>query len=380
MRFKTAVIAAFATAALLFAPVSSMAAAPKPGAVCAKLGARAVSAGYRYTCVKTSKKKLVWKKGAKVAVVTPKPIASGEPNPGTPTPSPTTDGALWVRVANGIFNEQLTMKPGKVLQIAFLNSPNATNASAQEFRDSYQSAMTYWSNFIQSDSPIRWVVVTEKDKDWWVKTMTPLADSNWSPGWWGSAHCDQSAKTICGAGDTAADGSPLFTGFVGSQSHWDGQNTVNALHEATHVYQKLLLKKYMNAMPCWYAEGQATLFGIALGQKAQAMDISRARELEQLSQQIPESRTWDATGWATALQDRENFSGECQSTHFGYAAGYLVNEKLMDEFGHQKVMEWERLSASTEDWKGAFAKVFGIKVDAWYRDSAAPYIDSQALN
>ena len=385
---------ALATICLSLAVIqdSAQAASPMQGEKCVKVGITQIvttiqlnkmAKNTKFTCIKTGKS-LVWNKGVLVKAAprpvapaapnpAPKPIASGEPNPSAPN----ANEAIWLRVAQSIYNELLTSKPAKIQRIDFINSPTSTKPNAQAFRDAYQGAMTYWSNFAVSDVPIKWLVVTESDKDWWLKTMKPLADRNWDPGWWGSTHCDQGPTTICGAGDTGVDGAPLFTGFVGTRSSWTGQNTVNALHEATHVYQKIQLKGYMNAMPCWYAEGQATLFGIALGQKVQAMDISRVREFQQLAQLIPESTSWDASGWLKALKTYEDFGGDCQSSHFGYAVGYVVNEKLMDEFGHSKVLEWERLSASSQDWLTSFKKVFGQAVDDWYRDSAAPYIDSQ---
>lgn len=377
-----AIVAVILGATLANAP--ALAATAKPDAKCLKAGITQIvaiskSKSTKFTCIKAGKV-LVWNKGVAVKVLpkptpTTTPLATSEPNP----PDPNSNDAIWLRVAQNIFNELLTSKPARIQQIDFINSPTAIKQNTQDFRDAYQGAMTYWSNFVVSEAPIKWLVVTEKDKEWWLNTMQPLADKNWDAGWWGSKHCDQSSTTICGAGDTGIDGAPLFTGFVGTRASWTGQNTVNALHEATHVYQKLQLKDYLNSMPCWYAEGQATLFGIALGRLAQPMGLSRGREFSELARQLPESTTWDTSGWLTALKTYENFGGECQSTHFGYAVGYLVNEKLMDQFGHSKVFEWERLSATSQDWRMAFNKVFGQQVEDWYRDSAAPYIDSQVL-
>ena len=67
----------------------ALAAMPKAGAKCTKAGiAQTVKVGStstKFTCVKSGKK-LVWNKGVKVVAKpsTPKPIASGEPNPATP--------------------------------------------------------------------------------------------------------------------------------------------------------------------------------------------------------------------------------------------------------------------------------------------------------
>ena len=65
--------------AISLTPAINAAGAVKPGSSCAKLGSTSITAGKKFTCVKSGKK-LVWDKGRVVLVAKP-----------TPTPSPTTD-------------------------------------------------------------------------------------------------------------------------------------------------------------------------------------------------------------------------------------------------------------------------------------------------
>ncbi|MEI6552782.1 MAG: hypothetical protein WCN84_06135 [Actinomycetes bacterium] len=77
---------------VLLAAVSSpiYAAVPKAGASCTKAGSTAISAGKKYTCIKSGKK-LVWDKGVAIATLVPTPTASATPTPtSTPTPTPTS--------------------------------------------------------------------------------------------------------------------------------------------------------------------------------------------------------------------------------------------------------------------------------------------------
>jgi M6 family metalloprotease-like protein len=67
--------------------VPANAATPKPGAACKPLGKKVVTAGKRYTCVK-SKGRQVWSAGVKV-----KATASASPRPVVPTPTPTLPAA-----------------------------------------------------------------------------------------------------------------------------------------------------------------------------------------------------------------------------------------------------------------------------------------------
>ena len=82
----------FALTTLVLASLASspaLAATPKAGAKCTKAGitqtVKVGSTSTKFTCV-NSGKKLVWNKGVKVVAKpsTPKPIASGEPNPANP--------------------------------------------------------------------------------------------------------------------------------------------------------------------------------------------------------------------------------------------------------------------------------------------------------
>jgi len=69
----------------------SAAAAPKPGASCAKLGITAKIAGRKYSCTKVGKK-LIWSKAITLPAphVSPKPTPAVSPTPSaTPTPTPT---------------------------------------------------------------------------------------------------------------------------------------------------------------------------------------------------------------------------------------------------------------------------------------------------
>jgi hypothetical protein len=85
-------LSAAVIAGLIIATISggpAMAATPKAGAKCTKAGITQIvksgSTSTKFTCVKSGKK-LVWNKGVKTVAKpsTPKPIASGEPNPATP--------------------------------------------------------------------------------------------------------------------------------------------------------------------------------------------------------------------------------------------------------------------------------------------------------
>jgi len=60
--------------------------------------------------------------------------------------------------------------------------------------------------------------------------------------------------------------------------------------------------------------------------------------------------------------------------NLAYSSGALLYERLVGEFGHQKVIDWWFEIRSTSDWKIAFEKVFKLEINDWYKQSAIPYL------
>jgi M6 family metalloprotease-like protein len=77
MRIKS-VLAALLIASFLF-PISALAAAPKAGATCKKIGEGATVSGIKFTCIK-SNKKLIWNKRVVTPSVTPSAAPSATPS------------------------------------------------------------------------------------------------------------------------------------------------------------------------------------------------------------------------------------------------------------------------------------------------------------
>jgi len=65
---------------------------------------------------------------------------------------------------------------------------------------------------------------------------------------------------------------------------------------------------------------------------------------------------------------------EIQHQQLAYPTGAIMYERLVGEFGHQKVMDWWYEIRTTPDWEAAFAKTFKINVEDWYKKSAIPYL------
>jgi hypothetical protein len=65
---------------------------------------------------------------------------------------------------------------------------------------------------------------------------------------------------------------------------------------------------------------------------------------------------------------------EQETGYLAYSSGALLYERLVGEFGHQKVMDWWYEIRTTSDMKVAFEKVFKVDINDWYKQSAIPYL------
>jgi hypothetical protein len=90
-------------------------------------------------------------------------------------------------------------------------------------------------------------------------------------------------------------------------------------------------------------------------------------------------KSWDGNK-PNSTPDENGESGlpiyctQSENQHLAYSGGAIMYERLVGEFGHQKVMDWWYEIRTTPDWELAFGKVFKINVDDWYKQSAIPYL------
>ena len=151
---------------------------------------------------------------------------------------------------------------------------------------------------------------------------------------------------------------------------------------------------------CWGAEGGAQFYG--------GLTASRVLDLDYLEDRNNQLSTWtnfsakgvdlrryNESQWFDTLKKIECVPGSkflepetlfrAETGMLQYSTGILLYERLMEEFGHQKIMEWwyglrnENECTSRPDlkgvcWKAPFQRTFGVDVDSWYRNSAIPYL------
>jgi hypothetical protein len=166
---------------------------------------------------------------------------------------------------------------------------------------------------------------------------------------------------------------------------------MNTIHHVVHGIQGRITGDKSLLLGCWGREGAAQFYAMAIMDRNFRTIGGSDYATERREQSKPILSYWtpktnllelSASQWLDKLSsvDGNRFGNQMYCNpdpeigNFGYGSGALLYERLVGEYGHQKVMDWWYEIRSTSDWKVAFEKVFKLNVDDWYKQSAIPYL------
>ena len=352
---------ALAALSLVITTPAQAKSAPQAGKPCATLGAEVSKGRWLFTCT--------MKKGKQVWVRTLKP---------TPTPA-------WQQVAEALAaNANLRRANTPSTTFDFRASPTVSPSTVSSARTSANWSYETWHSIAPLDRfPV--LITDERSEQWYMAESANFADDNCARHWW--AKTNPNAQSVSGAVCWSPNhdwGYKVL--LLGSQA---GQRAPWLyIHESVHVAQwSLLGNRAMNRMECWLGEGMAELYTGALSfirskgrVDTASMSMYRRMAVSNLRQLAPSSgEVSSATYWLDIIRRSEDRSQEfCWGKGLGYSLGYLITEKLVADFGEARLLEWMRQTRATQDSDAAFFDVFGIDQDAWYVESAAPYVAQEA--
>ena len=367
----------------LAAPVN--AAAPKAGATCTKKNATATSTGKLYTCI-LSGKKLVWNKGVVIPKPTPsptKPTAIADPagavgSTPTPTPTPTIERKDWELIYMRIWDELEKSQNQKSFPFEYKLGPTVNKDKAQESIAAYDKAMKIWMPLLagNSISPVIWTIMSEKDYTWWKQIVDQQEGSSanyaWNPDTNMLGHCQLSSNAFCGYGNAFKSNTPEYKflqyNVIGSTYNQSpNSNTVN--HESVHFYQLSVVQGFPRDIPCWYVEGQASLYGGALQANLvtdRSGSIRQRNNFKGIVRQYQsKADTYTASEWVDVLKNmyQPHVSCSSQQDYFKYALGMFVWEYLYDKYGpkvmHQVLLDFKAGKSFNESME----KELGLNLD-----------------
>jgi hypothetical protein len=428
----------FALVLALILSASSAIAAPNPkaGASCPKQGSSKIYKGNKFTCIKSGKK-LVWSKGvptksasgsntsdtsqsptpspaptpttipspSSAPTPTPTPSPSSAPTP-TPTPIPTPSKAAQpipagVKAALDDLDKFPKSKEAPQ-QIKFHFGPNADKRLSNLIENNANATMQFFVDFYQIATPYPVFYSSPVDKDWAISEMAKNGlklRGEWSD--------ERQLFDPASGGDW--NGSYLFWFYKedwSGEKGWDlysvtRQDWVN--HHIVHGIQNRITGGRDRHLGIWAREGGATFYAwYIIGRTFPEIGKSSIGNVTYSvwrSEQTKPVRPWFAPtlnllelneaewlnfikSWDCNLYKFPTGAGgtiykpcpEIQHQQLAYPTGAIMYERLVGEFGHQKVMDWWYEIRTTPDWEEAFAKTFKINVDDWYKRSAIPYL------
>lgn len=330
---------------------------PRPGKPCQTVGEEVLQGRWVFKCT--------LKKGKKVWERTPKP----------------TSAPTWQQVAEALAANAMSRRANPPsTTFDFRASPTVSPSTVSSARTSVAWSYETWHNLAPLEGfPV--LITDERSEQWYMGESSTFAEDNCARHWW--TKTNPNPQSISGAvcwGPNHEWGYKVL--LLGSQA---GQRAPWLyIHESVHVAQwSLLGNSAMNRMECWLGEGMAELYTGALSFiRAEgridtfSMSTYRKMAVANLRQLAPSSgEVRSTTYWLEVIRTSEDRSSEtCWGKGLGYSLGYLVTEKLIADFGEARLFEWMRLTRETQNSDAAFATVFGIAQDAWYVESAAPYV------
>ena len=417
-------------ALLISASSAAAAPSPKPGASCSTQGVTKIFKAKKYTCIKRANK-LVWNNGVKVEpkkqaapipsstpiqtpTPTPTPTPTAKPEPTTvaptptPSPSPTkTPPKLTAGVQAALDNlSQFPKSKVAPQQINFHFGPNADKDLSDLIVKNAKSTMEFFVDFHQEAKPYPVFYGSNEDIDWLIAEWSKYG---YTAAALGSEKFEASIRNIRNrsvppnfsiGSDNRLPQTPMI--WIGAKSaifagDWllaSVARQINVNHHIVHGVQgRITGYKDLN-LGCWGREGAANFYGwVVMDRNFSKLGDTTLGDVTYMSyrsNQIQPVRGWTAPNlnllelsesqWLETLKGLEGnrFGNEIycdlSKDNLAYSTGALLYERLVGEFGHQRVMDWWYEIRTTPDWKDAFEKVFKVKIDDWYKQSAIPYL------
>lgn len=277
-------------------------------------------------------------------------------------------------------------------------SPRVNRDSLNLYVDNNVFGLTYWDKYVDGGlEPLTLVVLMEEEQDWWNDQLDNLLTLE--PEWFGptdgGGHCYAAeAEAFCPKaywsyyGETTGNNNVLAT-MLGSRMDWNTFRKVVPIHEATHQFQTTV---GLGHWRWWYVEGQATYFELASTVLVPGLGASSWRDQIEADTSRRDQTKFTATTVEEtyAHMNQCNTSGQCNG--FRYFAGSLAHELLVNTYGVNTYIDWNRAiardlpdfkwygmsetvrQAGNAQFASLFEDYFGVNIDTWERTDLSQYI------
>jgi hypothetical protein len=358
---------------------------PAPGRTCPNVNGVAVVFGAKITCIAHGDGGIWTVNPGEVITLpnskstpktTPSPTTSSTPSP-VPTTIATSGGSRpSTRVALAAYNDIkniLESAPTPKSTYVMHVSPNASTALVAQANKTLPNAVKFWQSVYSPAKPVDVIYAYWADKDWTIAAVKEAGDT---PNGYGG---------MAAWFDTKPQSS--WTGELGSGMHEgiavngvtpkidivvSGPDAANraggmttAPHEYTHNVQVELAPKYFSTAPCWFSEGMAQYFAIALAYPdsnsylANRMMVMKDREFGA----YPFDSQRSVSEWAAALEAASH--GFCGPVG-GYWTGTLAVEYLTSLKGTAGIIAFVKELERTGSFDAAFKTIYAMDIATFF--------------
>jgi hypothetical protein len=359
-------------------------AAIKAGTTCSKLNQVSVSAGYKYTCIKSGKK-LVWSKGVKVAVslptqsptASPIPSSTSVPSPKpspTPTPSATpvdpeklleakvneywtkwranllnTDPRVTVIVQAGYSKkwEEITLSATKYIMKIFegnglklVQTPYWVYGDTEEFRK--QAFDVYAQN-----APCHPPYMPNLEE----VIYCAIADIGA-----GGLRIGRDGQSMTGGYELTANDQKLLNYFIGHE--------MGIFYEAQAQYGDSPYTGIKDQIPSWIREGTAQMVGVLITNDLSNNQGSYLDMIQKVGMLPPKPTQ-------ICIKDLQMAEGKDKSWPDNCSHGmnfYAVQLLVANHGGLDALFKFDQTYGTNNDWPTVFKETFGISREDFYRE------------
>ncbi len=367
---------------------------PAPGSDCPNVGGTSIIYGAKITCVVTGGKgkwkldagQVIDKNQASKSPVAEKPKTNTSPV--VPKVIPNDPNRSSMKIAILAFEDiknvlKSASNPKSTYKMN--SSPKVSKELVALADKTLPTAVKFWQSVYSPIKPVDVIYASWTDRDWTISAVKEAGDSPngyGGMGAWFDSKPQSSWQSELGSGmheGPAVNGVTPKIDIVVSGP--DAVNrpggTTTAPHEYTHNVQAELAPRNFSQAPCWFSEGMAQYYGIALGYNNESTFIDNRRKvlLDREFGTYPFESQKSVAEWAAALEAASH--GFCGGVG-GYWTGTLAVEYLISTKGTAGIISLIKELESSGSFAGAFKSTYQMEIPDFFTLAGAHIRDQVA--
>lgn len=242
--------------------------------------------------------------------------------------------------------------------ITIINSPTVHSSFLSIVQRSLDKAVDA-TDEIALPSNIRVYLFTVKDASWLNDRLVESGASMYMPAPSAQAYIARSKSDDCGQSFIAKVGtSSMFF----QCTPYDGEGRDASAHEYFHMLQSELgqFGTPNPKTPLWMFEGAPTYFSDLL---ANRMDPYQRIGNPMITKD-------EVVNKLIALEVTIDIGGNVVESNNGYQFGYFAVKTLIDSYGYDKFVEFNKLVSTSLNWKTLFNQIYGNSPQQFYQEVA----------